>query len=97
MAKDKPDKPVEKEEPKKEELNPKDKKDKEDKPEKEDPECTHEKEKNGCDQCPEHVFSCEDSEHPKPPIPGAPGPLPIVGIFAAYNQSRKIRNRIKNK
>jgi hypothetical protein len=81
---DKPDKPD-----KKEDVSLKDEKEWDDK-------CTHEKEKHGCDQCPERVFSCEYPK-PKPPIPGAPGPLPIVGIFAAYNQSRKIRNRIKNK
>ena len=63
-----------------------------------DSECTHEKEKHGCDQCPEHMFSCDDDHpKPKPPIPGAPGPIPIAGIFAAFAHSRKIRNRIKNK
>jgi hypothetical protein len=37
--------------------------------------------------------SCNGAEYqlkPKPPVVGAPGPLPIVGIFAAFGYSRRI-------
>jgi hypothetical protein len=33
---------------------------------------------------------------PPPSVPGVPGPLPILGVGAAFGYSRKLRKRIKN-